>query len=76
MISGNIGSATLKRLDYTVIGDVVNTAQRLQTIALPGQIVINKNAFEKIKESFNCEELGSFKLKNKLNPEVIYEVKG
>lgn len=76
MISGNIGSATLKRLDYTVIGDVVNTAQRLQTIALPGQIVINKNAFEKIKESFNCEELGAFKLKNKLNPEVIYEVKG
>jgi class 3 adenylate cyclase len=76
MISGNIGSATLRRLDYTVIGDIVNTAQRLQTIALPGQIVINKNAYDKIKESFNCEELGTYNLKNKSNPEILYEVKG
>ncbi len=56
MISGNIGSATLKRLDYTVIGDVVNTAQRLQAAALPSQIIISEHAFEKIKGSFNCVE--------------------
>jgi class 3 adenylate cyclase/FixJ family two-component response regulator len=75
MISGNIGSATLKRLDYTVIGDTVNTAQRLQSVAEPGQIVINELCYQKIKESFHCNRVGEVSLKNKANPETIYEVK-
>jgi len=74
MISGNIGSATLRRLDYTVIGDTVNVAQRLQTAAGAGQIIINEAAYEKIKESFNCNRVGEVNLKNKSNPMVIYEV--
>lgn len=74
MISGNIGSATLKRLDYTVIGDIVNTAQRLQAIATPGQIIINKGSYEKVKESFNCRKIAEVVLKNKTNPVVIYDV--
>ena len=74
MISGNIGSATLRRLDYTVIGDVVNTAQRLQTAAGPGQIMINETSYENIKDSFNCERVGEVKLKNKTNPVIIYNV--
>ena len=56
MISGNIGSANLRRLDYTVIGDVVNIAQRLQSAAGEGQIIINENSYEKVKESFNCRK--------------------
>jgi len=74
MISGNIGSSTLKRLDYTVIGDIVNTAQRLQTAAGPGQIIINSTSYEKISKSFNCTKVGEVKLKNKVNPIVIYNV--
>ena len=74
MISGNIGSRTLKRLDYTVIGDVVNTAQRLQSVAEPGQILIKKSSFEKIKEYFKCEAVGSRTLKNKEEPVEVYEV--
>jgi adenylate cyclase len=74
MISGNIGSANLRRLDYTVIGDIVNTAQRLQSVAGPGQIIINQSAYEKIKESFNCRKLEDVVLKNKSNPVGIYEV--
>ena len=49
MISGNIGSASLRRLDYTVIGDVVNVAQRLQSVAQEGQIVISEDSYNKIK---------------------------
>ncbi|MEO6670505.1 MAG: adenylate/guanylate cyclase domain-containing protein [Ferruginibacter sp.] len=74
MISGNIGSATLKRLDYTVIGDVVNTAQRLQSAAKAGQILINETAYEKVKESFNCSKVGEVGLKNKANLMTVYEV--
>jgi len=74
MISGNIGSANLKRLDYTVIGDVVNVAQRLQTIAKEGQILINESSYEKVKESFNCNKVGEVNLKNKSHPVTIYEV--
>ena len=76
MISGNIGSANLRRLDYTVIGDVVNTAQRLQSAAAPGQIIINESSFQKVKESFNCNKVGEINLKNKSLPMVIYEVLG
>jgi class 3 adenylate cyclase len=74
MISGNIGSATLKRLDYTVIGDEVNTAQRLQSVAKDGQIIISESNYEKVKESFSCRKVGEVSLKNKANTTVIYEV--
>jgi adenylate cyclase len=74
MVSGNIGSAALKRLDYTVIGDVVNVAQRLQSIAKPGQVVVAEPAYEKLKEAFQCTVIGEVSLKNKSNPVLIYEV--
>jgi adenylate cyclase len=74
MISGNIGSASLKRLDYTVIGDIVNSAQRLQSTAKPGQIIINEEVYQKTKESFSCEKIGEVNLKNKAKPVTIYQV--
>jgi adenylate cyclase len=74
MVSGNIGSASLRRLDYTVIGDVVNTAQRLQGIANQCQILISESSYEQIKESFNCKKIGEVSLKNKAHPIIAYEV--
>lgn len=74
MISGNIGSAALRRLDFTVIGDVVNTAQRLQSVAGYNQIVIAEQDYEKVKQAFECKKIGSFPLKNKAAEVVLYEV--
>jgi adenylate cyclase len=74
VISGNIGSVSLRRLDYTVLGDVANTAKRLQSTARPGQVVIPAAVYQKIKESFKCVSLGEFSLKNKARPVEIYEV--
>jgi class 3 adenylate cyclase len=74
LVSGNIGSASLRRLDYTVIGDVVNTAQRLQSAGQPGQIIINESCYQQVKEYFQCRKVGEVSLKNKSNPMVIYEV--
>jgi adenylate cyclase len=74
VISGNIGSASLRRLDYTVIGDVVNTAQRLQSAAGAGQIFLSEGCYEQIKESFLCQKVGERNLKNKTITAVVYEV--
>ncbi len=74
MISGNIGSVTLKRLDYTVIGDTVNTAQRLQSTANVSQVIISEACYEKVKQSFNCKKIGPASFKNKTGEITIYEV--
>src|SRR6202012_3092608 len=74
MVSGNIGSASLKRLDYTVIGDAVNLAQRLQSAAKANQIIISEEVYHQAKEFFKCTKIGEVTLKNKAKPVVIYEV--
>ncbi|MCZ4410073.1 response regulator [Cryomorphaceae bacterium 1068] len=74
MVWGNIGSAALRRLDYTVIGDAVNVAARLQAAADKGQIVIGESNYLKVKESFECKEIGEINMKNKKLPLKVYEV--
>ncbi|MGI9531650.1 adenylate/guanylate cyclase domain-containing protein [Lutimonas sp.] len=74
MVWGNIGSSTLKRLDYTVIGDAVNIAARLQSAADKGQILISEENYKKIKESFNCDKIGEIVMKNKSKPVMVYQV--
>lgn len=74
MVSGNIGSESLYRLDFTVIGDVVNTAAHYQKVATENQIIIGEDLHERIKQSFSCECIGTHELKNKAGPVVLYNV--
>lgn len=76
VISGNVGSATLRRFDFTVIGDVVNTAQRLQSAAKCGQILITEETCKKAGTLFQCEKIGEVSLKNKGKPVTVFEVLG
>lgn len=74
VISGNIGSSKIKRLDYTVVGDVVNTAKRLQSIARENEIIIPQSCYEKVKHSFTLHRVGDVVLKNKAKPIAAYKV--
>jgi adenylate cyclase len=62
-IVGYIGSET--RLDYTAIGDTINTAARLESLAQPGQIVISENTMQSLDETFRLRSLGTERLKGK-----------
>jgi class 3 adenylate cyclase/tetratricopeptide (TPR) repeat protein len=60
--------ATVGSDGYTVLGDTVNTAARLQGAAGKGEIVIGKPTYEAVKDIIECEELEPIKAKNKAEP--------
>lgn len=71
-IIGNIGSAN--RMDYTVIGDCVNVAARLEEMAMGGEIIIGEQTFLQNTGEFIIESRGEVYVKNKMEPVVCYNV--
>lgn len=72
-IAGNIGSP--RRLDYTVVGDSVNTAQRLMTNAVGGQILISESTAKKLGKNFDMERLPELKVKGRSEAVPVFRVK-
>ena len=72
-ISGEIGSASRK--EFTVIGDTVNLASRLQANATPGKILIGEKTFQRIKGNFIIYSLRKLKIKGKKDLVSVYTLK-
>ena len=72
VIVGNIGSE--RRTDYTVIGNEVNTAQRFEANAGPGQILITGNTYERVKDAVKVRELGLLRVAGKQEGILAYDV--
>ncbi|HNU80503.1 MAG TPA: adenylate/guanylate cyclase domain-containing protein [Bacillota bacterium] len=73
-VIGNIGASF--RMDYTAIGDTVNTAAHLESNAKPGQILISQDVYEKVKERVAAANLGEIKVKGKAQGVNVFQVDG
>lgn len=71
-IVGNIGC--MGRFDYTAIGDTVNTASRLESKALPGQILISETVYAEVESRVSVDRVGALSLKGKAKAVETYQI--
>lgn len=73
-VVGNIGCDS--RMDYTAIGDTVNTAARLESNAKRGQVLISEDVYEQVKDRVTVEPIGEIPLKGKSQGVFVYSLTG
>ncbi|MGH2521335.1 MAG: adenylate/guanylate cyclase domain-containing protein, partial [Anaerolineales bacterium] len=72
VIAGNVGSDL--RLSYTVMGDTVNTASRLEAAAHPGQVLVSRDTYRLTQEAFTFLALDPITVKGKREPLTVFEL--
>ncbi|NLP25368.1 MAG: adenylate/guanylate cyclase domain-containing protein [Syntrophomonadaceae bacterium] len=73
-VIGNIGASF--RMDYTAIGDTVNTSARLESNAQAGQILISQAVYEQVQDRVEVTSLGEISVKGKTQGINVYQVDG
>jgi adenylate cyclase len=73
-VLGLIG--TEKRLEYTAISDSVNTAKRIQENSANNQILISRDAYERVKKEVEVKPVPPMSAKGKTRPLEVFEVTG
>ena len=72
VVVGSIGDDL--HMDYTAIGDTINLASRMESLAKPGSLFVSRNTYKLAKNFFQFEPLGKFPIKGKEEPQEAYEL--
>jgi adenylate cyclase len=72
VVAGNIGSS--QRMEFTVLGDPVNVASRLESICEPGKVYVGEETYLKTRDLFQYRDLGELSLKGKQQQIRVYEL--